>query len=131
MIVFPTATTSVRLGVSGAAGRRATAASGTFEWEACNLRDNGCELAGSPHYQGAPLGALRLPPYIRLDLGVRQRWRVQVAGRDAELAAFVTMTNLLGRTNVLTYADSPITGRPGAVEMRPFAPLVFGLDWRF
>jgi hypothetical protein len=131
VIVSPTARTSVRLGMSGAAGRRATAASGTFEWEACNLRDNGCELAGSPHYRGAPLGALRLPSYVRLDLGVRQRWRIQVAGRDAELAAFCTMTNLLGRTNVLTYADDPITGGPSAVEMRPFAPLVLGLDWQF
>lgn len=131
VIVFPTATTSVRLGLSGATGRRATAASGTFEWEACNLRDNGCELAGSPHYQGAPLGALRLPTYVRLDLGVRQRWHVQVAGRDAELTVFGTMTNLLGRTNVLTFADDPITGRSSAVEMRPFAPLVLGLDWRF
>ena len=131
VIVFPTATTSVRLGVSGAAGRRATAASGTFEWEACNLRDKGCELAGSPHYQGAPLGGLRLPPYARLDLGVRQRWRVRIAGHDAELAVFGTMTNLLGRTNVLTYADDPLTGGPSAVEMRPFAPLVLGLDWQF
>jgi hypothetical protein len=131
VIVFPSATTSVRMGVSGEAGRRATAASGTFEWEACNLRDKGCELAGSPHYQGAPLGGLRLPSYARLDLGVRQRWRVQVGGRDAELAVFGTMTNLLGRTNVLTYADDPLTGRRSAVEMRPFAPLVLGLDWQF
>ncbi len=131
VIVFPTATTSVRLGVSGAAGRRATAASGPFEWEACNLRDGGCELSGSPHYRGAPLGGLRLPPYARLDLGVRQRWRLQVGGRDAELTLFGTLTNLLARTNVLTYADDPMAGGRSAVEMRPFAPLVLGVDWQF
>ena len=54
-----------------------------------------------------------------------------MGGRQMEMAVFGTYTNLLGRTNVLTYARDPATGRPVAVEMRPRSPLVLGLDWRF
>jgi hypothetical protein len=131
VIFFPTATSSIRLGATGALGRRGTAPSGAVEWEACNLRDRGCELGGSPHYDGAALGGTRLPGYLRLDLGVRQHWHVHLGGRDAVVALFGTVTNVLGRNNVLTYAGDPATGARTAVEMRPFAPLVVGLDWQF
>ncbi|MGH7567876.1 MAG: carboxypeptidase regulatory-like domain-containing protein [Gemmatimonadales bacterium] len=131
VIVFPTATSSIRLGVSGALGRRTTAVSSGLEWEACNLLDQGCEFAGSPHYGGERLGATVLPRYLRIDLGLRKHWHVAVAKRDAVIALFGSVTNLLGRKNVLTYATDPATGRPVAIEMRPFAPLVVGLDWQF
>ncbi len=131
VIVFPTATSSIRLGVSGALGRRTTTIAGGLEWEACNLLDKGCEFGGSPRYDGQRLGATRLPRYLRLDLGVRQHWHVAVAGRDAVVALFGTVTNLLSRKNVLTYARDPVTGRLIEIEMRPFAPLVVGLDWQF
>lgn len=48
IIVFPSATSSVRLGFAHSAGRRTTAIGGQFEWEACNLLDRGCEFGGSP-----------------------------------------------------------------------------------
>lgn len=130
-IVFPTATSSVRIGLVGSAGRRGTQSSGAVEWESCNLLDKTCELAGSPRYQSAELGATGLPPYLRLDLGVRQHFHLRVAGRDAVIAVFGTMTNLLGRSNVLAFAPDPSTGARGAVEMRPFSPLVVGLDWQY
>jgi hypothetical protein len=50
---------------------------------------------------------------------------------DALVALFGTVTNVLGRPNVLTLANDPATGEPIAIGMRPFAPLVVGLDWRF
>lgn len=130
-IVFPGATWSVRLGLVGAWGRRGTAVAGAFEWEACNLVDRGCEFAGSPIYAPDALGASALPTYLRVDLGVRKHWHVHVAGRDATLGFFGTVTNLFGRANVLTYAADPATGLPAAVTMRPRAPLVLGLDWQF
>jgi hypothetical protein len=129
-IVFPTATSSVRLGLTGGVGRRATAVTGSFEWEACNLLDRGCEFGGSPESTGTP-GGTRLPAYLRLDLGVRKHWHLNIGGRDVTLALFGTLTNLLGRTNVLTVATDPATGRRTTIEMRPRAPLVLGLDWRF
>ena len=131
LIVFPTLTTSVRLGASAVMGRRATAAAGGFEWESCNLLDRGCEFAGSPDHTGERLGASRLPAYARVDLGVRKHWHPVIGGRDVLLAAFGTVTNVFGRANVLTWMRSPSTGELTAIEMRPLAPLVVGLDWRF
>ena len=129
-IVFPTATSSVRLSLSGAEGRRATALAGDFEWEACNLVDHGCEFRGTPLSTG-PLGATQLPSYLRLDLSLRQHWHLHVGRRDMLLALYGTFSNLLARTNVLTVATDPVSGRTSAVEMRPRAPLVIGVDWRF
>jgi hypothetical protein len=126
---FPTATTSIRLGAAGALGRRATSVAGGFEWESCNLLDQGCEFGGSPTTDGA-LGGARLPAYARVDLGVRKHWHFTLGGRDAVVALFGTLTNVLNRKNVLTYARTP-DGALVPIEMRPLAPLVVGLDWHF
>jgi hypothetical protein len=129
-IVFPSATSSIRLGLTRGAGRQATEVSGSFEWEACNLLDRGCEFGGIPQASGR-LGALRLPAYLRLDLSARKHWHLMLGRRDVTFAVFGTLTNLLGRTNILTVATDPVTGRSTPVEMRPRAPLVIGVDWRF
>ena len=126
LIVFPTATMSIRLGATGALGRRTTSLSSGLEWEACNLLDQGCEFAGSPHYGNQAIGATALPAYLRIDLGVRKHWHFQLGGRDAMVALFATVTNLLNRKNVLTYAENLTTGERIPVEMRPLAPLVVG-----
>jgi hypothetical protein len=131
VIVFPSATSSIRLGATGAIGRRGTPLDSSVEWEACNLLDQGCEFGGSPRYHTDQLGATNLPAYIRLDLGVRKHWHMEVGGRDVQLGLFGTLTNLLGRRNVLTVAPAGATNTPTVVEMRPRAPLVVGLDWRF
>jgi hypothetical protein len=131
VILFPTATTSIRLGVTGALGRRTTTVANGLEGESCKLLDAGCEFGGSPHYDGAPLGATALTAYYRVDLGIRKHWHFELGGRDGSIALFGTVTNLLSRKNVLTYATDPSTGEPVAVEMRPLAPLVVGIDWRF
>jgi len=130
VILFPSATSSIRLGATGAIGRRVTPLDSSVEWEACNLLDQGCEFGGSPQTEDA-LGATKLPAYARLDLGVRRHWHLRLVGRDVMLAAYGTLTNLLGRSNVLTTATDPATGRRTPIEMRPRAPLVVGLDWRF
>jgi hypothetical protein len=131
VIVFPAPTASIRLGLTGAVGRRGTGVLGAFEWESCNLLDQGCEFGGSPTHDTDRLGVTRLPAYFRLDLGLRKHWHIEIAGRDVELALFGTVTNLLGRRNVLTVATDPVTGQRSEIEMRPLAPLVVGLDWRF
>lgn len=129
-IVFPGATWSIRAAAHAALGRRTTALVGPFEWEACNLLDHGCEFGGTPEL--APgLGAVRLPAYVRLDLGARKHWHLDVSGRDVLVGISGTLTNLLSRRNVLTEAVDPETGRYAAVEMLPLAPLVVGLEWRF
>jgi hypothetical protein len=131
VIVFPSATSSIRLGVTGAMGRRATAVASALEWEACNLLDRGCEFGGSPRLATDRLGATRLPPYLRVDLGVRKHWHLRLGSRDALVAAFGTVTNVFGHRNVLTIATDPATGASAEIGMRPLAPLVVGIDWQF
>jgi hypothetical protein len=131
LIAFPGATWQARLGVAAGFGRRATAVAGALEWEACNLLDEGCEFGGSPSHDGETLGGSALPAYLRVDLGVRKHWHVGIAGRDASIALFGTVTNVFARANLLTYARDALTGERSAVEMRPLSPLVVGLDWRF
>ncbi len=126
--VFPSTTSSIRLGVVGEFGRRATAVAGGFEWEACNLLDRGCEFGGDPR-SARDLGGLTLPSYTRVDCSVRKAWRVTRSG--AELAAFGTATNILGRSNILTYVHDSAQGPLRGIEMRPRAPLVVGVDWRY
>lgn len=130
MIVFPTATTSIKLGATGALGRRTTIIANGFEWEACNIRDQGCEFSGSPSYGGEHLGGTTLPGYFRVDLGARKHWHLDLGGRHTMIALFASMTNLMGRTNILTYARAP-NQEMAAIEMRPRSPLVIGIDWSF
>jgi hypothetical protein len=130
LIVFPSPTWSIRFGIAGALGRRATPLSGGLEWEDPNLLDRGNEFGGSPRADGS-LGGAALPAYLRADVGLRKTWHLEMGGRQASIALFGTVTNLLSRKNVLTYATDPATGRPVEIEMRPLAPLVAGLDWRF
>jgi hypothetical protein len=131
VIAFPGATWQARLGAAASFGRRSTAVAGALEWEACNLVDHGCEFGGSPTHDGETLGGSLLPAYLRVDLGLRKHWHVRVAGRDASIALFGTVTNVFARANLLTYARDPLTGERTGVEMRPLSPLVVGLDWRF
>jgi hypothetical protein len=131
LIVFPSPTWSIRFGVSASAGRRGSAISGPLEWESCNLFDSGCEFGGAPYYDQGALGATSLPLYLRADIGVRKHWHVRLGGRDAEVAAFGSLTNLFGNNNVLAVARDPLTGDPARVRMRAFAPLVLGIDWRY
>ena len=119
----------LRAGFTGQFGRRATLARGPFEWESCNLRDRGCEFAGTPVLTG-PRGALRLPAYARLDLGLRYELSPTLLGRRGTMAAYGTLSNLLSRRNLLTYATAD-DGSRDPVDLRPRAPLVVGIDWRF
>ncbi|MGH7477913.1 MAG: hypothetical protein ACRELD_16755, partial [Longimicrobiales bacterium] len=130
VIVFPSSTAALRASLSAGFGRSATLLSGPFEWEACNLLDRGCEFAGSPGLAGPP-GAATLPAYVRLDVGARKHWHVELGGRDVLLGVFGTITNMLGRRNTLAHVVDPDTGESRAVHMLPRAPLVLGIDTRF
>ncbi len=104
---------------------------GPFTWEACSVLEGGCEAEGSPGEFSGPLGDQRLPPYLRVDIGVRKHWHSRILGREGRIAAFVTLSNVLDSRNVLGYVLDPATGRPSRLPMRPFSPLAAGLEWRF
>ncbi len=131
LIAFPSTNTSARLGLTAIGGRRTTAVDGALEWESCNLLDRGCEFGGSPRLSEESLGSVRLPAYLRLDLGFQKHWHRRVGNRDVLISLYGTFTNLLSRKNLLTLATDPHTGRRVGVEMRPLSPLVLGVDWRF
>jgi len=131
IIVFPTSGVSLRMGGTGAFGRKTTGAEGALEWESCNLLDAGCEFGGSPRLVEGRPGATRLPPYFRLDLKLEAHRHVRIQGRDVRVSVFGTASNLLGRRNLLTFATDPATGKSAGIEMRPPAPLAFGLEWSF
>jgi hypothetical protein len=131
VILFPSPTFSIRVGAALLAGRRGTLLSDRLEWESCNLLDMGCEFGGTPHYNVGTHGQARLPVYYRTDVGLRKHWHVHVGGRDVQLAAFGTLTNLFGRNNVLAVGRDATTGDRADVLMRPFAPLVLGIDWNY
>lgn len=124
-----TPTFSLRLVSSSLFGRRTTPVEGIFEWESHNLLDQGSEFVGVPLANSSALGTTRLPAYIRCDLGFRKHWDLSLSNHPMSFALFGTVTNVLGRTNVLTYARNPETGDLSTIEMRPRAPLVFGIDW--
>lgn len=129
--VFPSPTFSIRIGVTGQWGRRATAFAGPLDWEACNVLDQGCEFGGAPRHDREELGGLGLPAYLRADLGLRKHWHVAVGPVQGVVGLYGTITNLLGRPNTLTYGTDPESGRLRPLPMVPFAPLVIGVDWRF
>jgi carboxypeptidase family protein len=131
VMVHPSHVISFRIGASGRFGRRVTPLATPFEWESCNMTDRGCEFGGSPRPNPDSLGATRLPGYFRLDLGVRSRWHIRIAGRTTELSLFGTVTNIFDRANVLTVAPGPAPGSHTPVTMRSRAPLVVGVDWAF
>jgi hypothetical protein len=120
---------SVRLGYESIMGRRGTSALGDLEYEAVNLLDRGGEFGGSP--SSGALGATPLPAYHRLDLGVRKSWPTRLADRDGVLAVFGTVSNLMSRSNVLTFTVDPATGASEPITMRPLSPVVVGIDWQF
>lgn len=123
------ARTVLRVGVSWQGARRVTPAYGVLEWESCNLRDRGCEFAGTPTIDPSRVGSLRAPAYARVDLGFRRTLSLSLGGRSGEIGLFGTYSNLLGHYNVLTYLITD--GLRSPIEMRPASPLVVGLDWRF
>jgi hypothetical protein len=129
--LFPSTTSSARLGVTGVFGRHTTPIEGLIEWEACNLLDHGCEFSGSPQHPLDSLGSTRLPGYLRVDVGIAKHWHLELAGREGLVSLFGTLSNVFGRKNVLTIATHPATGELTELTMRPLSPLVVGIDWRF
>jgi len=129
--VFPSATISLRLGAIGLFGRRTTAVGGPVDWQTCSLDNRGCQIGGSPSWRPEALGATGLPPYLRVDAGIRKHWDVALVGRRGLLAAYGSVTNLFDRGNVQTLVVAPVTGVREPLIMQGRGPLVIGLEWRF
>lgn len=128
---FATPTLSLRLGGTGEWGRTTTGFDGGLEWEACNLRDYGCEFGGTPALRSDLLGGVRLPDYLRIDLGVRKHWHVRAGPVEGAFELYGTLSNLFGRENVLNFGIDPESGVLSPITMLPRGPLLVGAEWRF
>lgn len=128
---YPTAQLELRTAVRAEVGRPRTLVEGPISWEACSIIEGGCEAEGSPRRMAGPLGEDRLPPYVRVDVGIRKHWHSRILGRSGLVAVFATVTNVFGRRNVLGYISDPDTGELSMLPMRSFSPLTAGLEWQF
>jgi hypothetical protein len=126
----PSPRTTLRAALFASSGRRTTPFEGPLDWEGCNPLDGGCEVVGAPERAAGSPGAVRLPPYVRLDLGARRTWTVRVLGRPAALEGHLTLSNVLDRRNVWGVIEDG-DGVPRLVPVRPFAVLDAGIGWRW
>jgi len=127
----PSPRTTWRAAAVARSGRRTTQFEGPLEYEGCNTLIGGCEIYGTPERAAGPLGGVRLPAYVRLDMGVRRAWRARVLGHGTDLEGHLTLSNVLGRRNVWGVLKEPGSSTALTTPLRPFSLLNAGIDWRY
>ncbi|MDQ3698905.1 MAG: TonB-dependent receptor [Gemmatimonadota bacterium] len=127
----PSPRTTWRTALFARSGRPSTLFEGPFEWEGCNPLDGGCEIVGTPELPAGALGAVRLPPYIRLDLGARRSWQARILGHGTVFEGHITLSNMLDRRNVWAVLTEPNGASEHTAPMRSLSVLNAGIDWRY
>lgn len=111
-------------------GQPTSTLEGGFDWEVFDQLTGEVDFRGTPARVAGPLNADRLPPYARLDLGVRQDWWVGGRGPDGSITTYFEILNVLDRENVIGHQlSSP--GRPARPLVLMPRSLLFGVEWRF
>jgi hypothetical protein len=121
-------TTTLRAAASMNSGVSASTYTDPLEWMPYTPASGEGDLSGSPQHIVGALNGSRLPPYFRLDLGVRRDWGVSLFGVGARLAANASVVNVLGRNNA-----SGLLAMDGGATQRLLLPprsLELGLEWR-
>lgn len=121
----PDRRTVLQAGLVAGAGQPTSVVAAGFDWQPFQpLRDAG-ELAGTPVNLAGSVNPLRLPDFLRIDLGVRRRWPLHGLGSVGTAAR---LDNLLGRRNALG-----VVGGARALRFLPAAgrSLTFEVDWSF
>ncbi|MGH7587170.1 MAG: TonB-dependent receptor [Gemmatimonadota bacterium] len=122
--------TSLTSAFQVAAGRPTSPLDGGFDWEIFDQLTGEVEFRGTPRAVPGPLNVDRLPPYARLDLGVRRDWRVEGPGPDGTITAYLNLLNVLDHENVLgRQLSSP--GSPAHTLVLMPRSLLFGVEWSF
>lgn len=120
----------VRTVFQAVAGRPTSPVESGFAWEPFDALSGEVEFAGTPLRDSESINEARLPAYIRWDLGIRREWSPAVLGRPGSVSAFLDVTNVLRRRNVLGYQIDP-----SAPEWRNLAlertSASFGFEWSF
>jgi hypothetical protein len=121
--------TRMLLRFSGGAGEPTSAIASGFEWQPLTSFGDAGELSGTPLNMPGSVNASRLADYARLDLGVRRSWRIPGFGSATLLTTSLSVTNVLGRANVLGLVSRP-DGGLGVIRGVPRG-LSLEVGWRF
>jgi hypothetical protein len=122
--------TSLTSAFQVAAGQPTSRLEGRFDWEVFDQLTGEVDFRGTPARVAGPLNADRLPPYARLDLGVRRAWWVGGRGPDGTITTYLEVLNVLDRGNVLGHQLSSSGTSPRPLVLMPRS-LLFGVEWRF
>jgi hypothetical protein len=122
--------TSLTSDVQLAAGQPTSPLDGGFDWEIFDQLTGEVEFRGTPSRVQGTLNGERLPPYARLDLGLRREWRVGGRVPDGALTTYLEVLNVLDHENVLGRQVSSSGGPARPLVLMPRS-LLFGVEWRF
>ena len=120
--------TTLRAAASFDSGLPASVYADPLEWTPYTPASGSGDLAGSPQHVVGALNGARLPPYFRLDLGIRREWGLRMFGISTRVAADAAAINVLGRRNALGVAQ-PNGGSPQSLLL-PGRSLQFGFEWK-
>jgi hypothetical protein len=124
--VWPT--TTLRAAASFNSGLPASVYGDALEWTPYTPSSGRGDLAGTPEHVVGGINGARLPPYLRLDLGVRREFGLRMFGITAHVAADAAVINVLDRRNALgmTQPDGGLTQS----LLLPGRRLQFGFEWK-
>ncbi|HEY0351718.1 MAG TPA: TonB-dependent receptor [Gemmatimonadales bacterium] len=97
------------VGLTGsyASGSPTSVLGGDFAWQSPGGLASAGEISGTPQTTMGGLNTSRLPPYVRVDLGVSRDWLLGTAARPRRLTTSLTITNLFDHRNALGLSLDP------------------------
>lgn len=95
-----------------------------FEWQ--DVLASQREVSGSPEYSPSTLGAGRLEPYVRVDVGIRHNFTFG----SLRSSAYFNVDNLLARRNAAGLVEDPTGNGMRTLGMMPRS-ISFGVGLRF
>jgi hypothetical protein len=122
--------TKVRTAFQAAAGRPTSPIQEGFDWETFDRLSGEVEFSGTPLRVSETVNDERLPAYVRLDVGIRREWNPSLLGFSGSVMAYLDVTNVLGRENVVGYGVTPSEPGRRGLDLLP-ASAAFGLEWSF
>ncbi|MDB4910115.1 MAG: hypothetical protein JWO39_938 [Gemmatimonadetes bacterium] len=124
--VWPT--TTLRAAASVNSGLPASLYADPIEWAPYTPSSGSGDISGSPQHIIGAVDGVRLPPYLRLDIGIRREWGFSLFGVGAHIAGSASVMNVLGRSNAIGAA----TSSGGSLQwlQLPARSVEVGLEWR-
>jgi len=101
---------ALRTSVWAGSGAPSSALADGFQWESSDPILGQGDLQGILIRVPGALNSLTLPPYVRVDLGVRGGWEIKRGDRATSLGFFFSVENLFDRHNPLAYRQAPGDG---------------------